>query len=292
MGWRVAAVADAALLADLAAETSDTKISSDEASAFLQNWHVEIDAAGGVAEAAVAVLPPALGRHRGYGAWWTRHGPESARFSEITSHLVQVAASTPDVRVLQVTLSTKQAAQAEQLRALQFEPAYPVWTMVHDNSTWPQQQPELPAPLRYVSWPDVLPGAFERAYEQAYRDQRLVEPHTAESWEVPAGSNSFATELAALAVSTDGRVVGFVLGFGADGGGVELGPIGTIPSWRGKGVSSALLASVLIHCRDTQQRPITLTVDGASPTGAQRLYLRHGFQVTEHLVAYQVRLPG
>jgi GNAT superfamily N-acetyltransferase len=93
-------------------------------------------------------------------------------------------------------------------------------------------------------------------------------------------------------VSPDGRLAGFVLAFGNDRGGVELGPIGTVPAWRGRGVSSALLASTLTRCRDNRRAPITLTVDGESPTGAHRLYLRHGFQISSRLLTYHLHLPA
>ncbi|MFF0345324.1 GNAT family N-acetyltransferase [Kribbella sp. NPDC004875] len=90
----------------------------------------------------------------------------------------------------------------------------------------------------------------------------------------------------------DGAVAGFVLAFTDQHGGIELGPIGTIPPWRGRGVSSALLASTLTRCSATRPTAITLTVDGESPTGAHRLYLRHGFQLTSQLHAYQLTVPG
>ncbi|MEV5966496.1 GNAT family N-acetyltransferase [Kribbella sp. NPDC051952] len=163
--------------------------------------------------------------------------------------------------------------------------------MVHDNKTWPRVQPDLPAPLRYGRWSDEVLSEFQTAYEQAYRDQRPVEPHTAEAWERLTASDSFATDLATLAVAPDGQVAGFALGFIQDHGGIELGPIGTIPAWRTRGISSALLASVLLLCRETRSGPITLTVDGESPTRAQHLYLLHGFQVTQRLTTHQLRLP-
>jgi GNAT superfamily N-acetyltransferase len=195
----------------------------------------------------------------------------------------------PGLSVLQISLPAEETAGVEQLQALGFERAYPVWTMVHDGTTWPQRQPELPPPLRFSRWSEVSPAEFQAAYEQAYRDQRVVEPHSAETWHRLASGDSFAKDLATLAMTPDGRVAGFVLGFHQDDGGFDLGPIGTIQSWRGRGVSSALLASVLMRCRETRLGPIALTVDGESPTHAQNLYLHHGFQVTENFIAYQVR---
>jgi GNAT superfamily N-acetyltransferase len=287
MNWRRATADDAVLLADLAMRTSDTDISAEQVLTFLNSWYVEI-----ADEAVVAVLPPAEGRSRGYGAWWTRHDADSDRLGMIVGRLVQLAESTPGLSVLQISVPAERTLDADQLRGLGFERAYPLWTMVHDNKTWPNRQLDLPAPLRLARWSEVASGEFQAAYEHAYRDQRPVEPHTRETWDVLARSEGFAAELGTLAVTPDGRVAGFVLGFHQSGGGIDLGPIGTLPSWRGRGVGSALLATVLTRCRDSRSFPITLTVDGESPTRAEQLYLRHGFQVTQRLVAYQLQLQG
>ncbi|RZT11875.1 acetyltransferase (GNAT) family protein [Kribbella sp. VKM Ac-2569] len=289
MDWRRATADDAVLVAELASRTSDTELSAEQALAFLNSWYVEIADQGLATEAAVAVLPPAKGRSRGYGAWWTRHDSDSDRFGTIGGRLVQLAESTPGLSVLQISVPAERPIDADQLRDLRFERAYPLWTMVHDNATWPNRQLDLPPPLRFGRWVDVASDEFQAAYEHAYRDQRLVEPQTPETWDLLVGSDSFATDLATMAIAPDGQVAGFVLGFHHSGGGIELGPIGTLPSWRGRGVCSALLATVLMRCRDSRSHPIGLTVDGESPTRAQQLYLRHGFQVTRRLVAYQVQ---
>ena len=246
------------------------------------SWRV-----GLATEAAVAVLPPAKGRSRGYGAWWTRD--DTDRFGTIGGRLVHLAESTPGLNVLQISLPAEHTIDADQLRELRFERAYPLWTMVHDNKTWPARQLDLPAPLRLGRWLDTTSDEFQAAYEVAYRDQRPVESHTRETWDLLATGESFAADLAALAIAPDNQVAGFVLGF-HQGGGIELGPIGTVPLWRGRGVGSALLATMLRRCRESRAHPISLTVDGESLTRAEQLYLRHGFQVTQRLVAYQVQL--
>ncbi|MFD7158998.1 GNAT family N-acetyltransferase [Kribbella sp. NPDC059898] len=160
---------------------------------------------------------------------------------------------------------------------VRFERAYPVWTMTHDGISWPEREPELVAPLEYCG-ADDLPRDFQHAYEQAYRDQRLVEPRN--SWDR-------SPDQGALAVTPDGQVAGFVLGFSQPDGSIELGPIGTVPTWRGRGVCTALLATVLYRSRGLH---LHLTVDGESPTRAHELYLRHGFRITERLVRYEVQL--
>ena len=191
-----------------------------------------------------------------------------------------------DLDVLQVTASADDSVTASRLTSAGFEPAFPLWTMTHDGNTWPDRPLDLPAPLRTIAWTDVDQHSFHDAYAQAYQDQRLVEPHTAQTWTQLAADESFAATPTRLAVTPEGAVVGFVLAFRAGHGGIELGPIGTVPRWRNRGVSSALLASVLTHCRDEGIAPITLTVDGDSPTRAQRLYERFGFGRSETLTAF------
>lgn len=302
MLWRPAVPDDAPLLATLATATSGVPVTSTDARTFLHSWSVQLalasttehpnpsvmdrqvlDRAGVVA--AVAVLAPTVGHQRGHGAWWSLRGADS----EVISRLVGLASGTPGLRVLQVGPET--STEVDELRAHGFNEAYPLWTMTHDNTTWPDPLPALPADLRTAPWADVSEAALHTTYEHAYRDQRLVEPHTPETLHELVSDSSFAPDLSTVAVSPDGQVVGFVLACLNARGEVELGPIGTDPTWRGRGVSSALLASTLTRCRDTQHAPITLTVDAESPTGAQHLYLRHGFQITRRLHAYHLHLP-
>ncbi|MGW7682838.1 GNAT family N-acetyltransferase [Kribbella sp. NPDC054772] len=245
------------------------------ASAFLQTWHVEIAETAG---AVVAVLPPPSGQHRAYGAWWSR----AATDAEAIARLIHLATAP----VLQVTVDSERGGE---LLAQGFVEAYPLWTMTHNNTTWPSV--ELPAPLRPAHWNDVPPTDFHAAYEASYRDQRLVEPHAAEALHRLTTDKTFATDLSSLALSPDGAVAGFVLAFTDHHGGIELGPIGTVPRWRARGISSALLATTLTRCRATHPTAITLTVDAESPTGAHHLYLRQGFRVTNQLHAYQLNLP-
>jgi hypothetical protein len=63
-----------------------------------------------------------------------------------------------------------------------FEPAFSLWTMTHDGTTWPVRRLDLPAPLRTIRWMDVDQHRFYDAYVQAYKHQRPVEPHTAPTW--------------------------------------------------------------------------------------------------------------
>lgn len=292
MQWKETGEDDAGLLAELASSSFGSSASIEQVLAFLASWRVDHVIERGLATTAIAVLPPSPGHHRGYGAWWNRGHASPERWRQIVARLSARAAAVADLEVLQVTASADDSVTASRLTSAGFEPAFPLWTMTHDWTTWPDQPVDLPAPLRATTWRDVDQHRFHDAYAQAYEDQRLLEPHTAQTWTQLAAGQSFAASPARLAVTPEGAVVGFVLAFRAGHGGVELGPIGTVPQWRGRGISSALLASVLVHCRDEGIASITLTVDGDSPTGAQRLYERFGFVRSETLTAFHRPIPA
>ena len=292
MQWQETGEDDAVLLAELASSSFGSSASVEQVRAFLRSWRVDHVVERGLATAAIAVLPPSPGHHRGYGAWWNRGHASPDRWRQIVARLQGRAAAAADLEVLQVTASADDSVTASRLTSAGFEPAFSLWTMTHDGTTWPDRRLDLPAPLRTIRWMDVGQHRFYDAYVQAYKDQRPVEPHTAPTWMQLAADESFASLPARLAVTPEGAVVGFVLAFRAGHGGIELGPIGSVPQWRGRGNSSALLASVLVHCRDEGVTPITLTVDGESPTGAQRLYERFGFDRSETLTAFHRPITG
>lgn len=278
IAWQPAVEDHATALAELALPGSPSETDIEQARSFLRTWRVELAIESGTATAAVAVLPPAAGHHRGHGAWWMR-GDDSS----VIERLKLVATTVPGLRVLQVTAPSDDLMTAARLDAAGFRVAYPVWTMVHDGATWPASQ--LPAALRVSTWTDVDLRRLHGAYADAYEDQRLVEPHSEDAWARMTADNLIEVDLSLAALDSGGDVAGFVLAFKAVQG-VELGPIGTVPAWRGRGVSSALLSVVLARCRDIGTAPITLTVDGDSPTRAQRLYERFGFRTSEVLAAY------
>ncbi len=58
--------------------------------------------------------------------------------------------------------------------------------------------------------------------------------------------------------------------------------LGTRPEWQSRGIGSAVMQAVLDRC-DREAKPAYLE---ASSEGNKRLYLRHGFEVTE-----EIRLP-
>lgn len=285
MEWRPASGNDAAAVAEMVFESADA---ADQAHGFMSSWQTEVAIDHADVMAAVAVLAPTTGHHRGYGAWWDRRTDTADNFNECIAHLIALSSAVPNLETLQVTKPADDLPLADRLQAAGFGVAYPVWTMAHDSSTWPSTRPGLPDPLRLAGWNDIELADFHDAYLYAYQDQRLVEPHTIDAWlSMTTEDETFAADFARLAVTPDGKIVSYVLGFRSQDGGLDLGPVGTVPEWRHRGLSTALLSAVLLESRYAGIRPVTLTTDGDSPTAAQRLYTRLGFTPTEKLAAFQ-----
>lgn len=286
MEWRPATSSDAEVLADLALGSTDAS-DLEQVRLFLTSWRAELAVEHGTVTTAIGVLPPSPGRHRGYGAWWSRDNNDDADgFNQMLRRLGTLAASVPDLQVLQVNAASDAEPITARLQAAGYDIAYPIWTMTHTDAKRLHPEPCLPRPLRIAHWADTTLTAFHDAYARAYQDQRMVEPHSVDTWTQLTANPSFADDLTRIAIDPDGKVVAFVLAFRTSDGGVELGPIGVIPQWRRRGVSTAVMSAVLGQCRDDQVLPITLTVDGDSPTGAQRLYERLGFTTTQTLTAF------
>lgn len=287
MEWRRATAADAPLLAQLAWQSDATDVIAT-ARSLLGCWLVELGSERGSTTSAICVLPPAPEHHRGYGAWWD-HGDDSIqRFEVIIARLKSLADTIPRLEVLQVNAPETDDSTADRLTATGFPSVYPLWTMKHDELTWPTAQPELPCSLRIGSWADTTLDRFHAAYLSAYQDQRVVEPHSASTWTTIAGEPTFDAELSRVVLDHRQDVVAFVLASRTPGREVELGPIGTVPARRHRGISSAVLSRVLDACHIDRVQRITLTVDGDSPTGAHRLYQRSGFDTLERLTAFHL----
>lgn len=142
--------------------------------------------------------------------------------------------------------------------------------------------------LRIGPYEEPYFESFAACYAAAYLDQRLVVPpldRTALRKLVDA--DGFRPELSALAI-VDGEVIGFMMVSDArPPGRIEISPVGTLRAWRGRGVASQLLKHVLSECARARVKVATLFVDADSPTGAMRLYQRHGFRTTSTMHVYR-----
>jgi GNAT superfamily N-acetyltransferase len=171
-------------------------------------------------------------------------------------------------------------------RARDWDVDFPLWEMERRTGV-PIPATELPAGLTVVPYTPDREAAFFSCYREVYQDQRLVLPRTRETWSEILSYAAFRPDLSRLAVGANDEIVAFALCF-AHPPNWDLGPVGTRTPWRRRGLSSALLATTLQAAEaDPDLQLATLTVDGASPTGAMRIYRAFGFLTTRSWHLYR-----
>jgi mycothiol synthase len=152
-------------------------------------------------------------------------------------------------------------------------------------------------------WPEgiavrtFVPGQDERAVyeagEDAFQDSWSRPPGTLESWMAPTRAKDFDSTLWFLA---EGEATGEIAGLCRCQVVVGRGWIATLGvrrSWRNRGVGLAILQHAFGEYYRRGVREVELSVDAESPTGAPRLYIRAGMEVTKSYLVYGKELrPG
>lgn len=161
---------------------------------------------------------------------------------------------------------------------------------------------ELPEPAR-VDGVAVVPFDAERddevrrAYNLAFAEHHGSSERDRESWQrLYTGTRSFRPDLSVLALGGEG-VVGFVLAwvFEADTAArgyreVHYGQIGVLPSGRGRGLGSAMIATALREAAVRDCATAALDVDSDNVTGALRLYEGLGFRTVRTRVSWSTKV--
>jgi mycothiol synthase len=156
-------------------------------------------------------------------------------------------------------------------------------------------------PVRDV---DLVPFTWDRddeirrAHNAAFTRHHGSSERDPEAWQALfTGQRGFRPDLSRLAVE-DGAVVGYVLAYvyEADTAArgtreVVLGQIGVLPTARGRGVASALIAEVLGTAAEHDCESAGLGVDTDNVTGALRLYEALGFRTVRTRVSWALDLP-
>lgn len=155
---------------------------------------------------------------------------------------------------------------------------------------------------------DVLPAGIEvrptgpehrlqvaRAMHEAFLDHRAWPAFTEEQLERgldhPLRGQSDIWQVAWDGDEVVGGVLGFIdenenRAFGRRRGYTEQ--IFTRRAWRGRGIASALIGRNLRILRERGMTEAGLSVDTENPTGALRLYERHGFREESRMVTYRL----
>jgi mycothiol synthase len=151
---------------------------------------------------------------------------------------------------------------------------------------------------------DVVPFSWDRddevrrAHNVSFTRHHGSTEHPPEAWtSLFTGRRGFRPDLSRLAVD-DGAVVGYVLAYVSEADTVargsrevDLGQIGVLPSARGRGVATALIAEVLHAAAEQDCRTAGLGVDTENVTGALRLYEALGFRPVRTRVSWTLDLP-
>lgn len=125
-------------------------------------------------------------------------------------------------------------------------------------------------------------GVIIRAFETGRDERALHEVHEAsfaDHWgfrPIPYatfeaemyGAGDWDPSLAHLA-EVDGEVVGHGVSFAGDG---NVGILGVVPRWRGRGIAKALLRRAFAELAKRGHQEVRLEVDAQNPTGAVALY--------------------
>lgn len=152
----------------------------------------------------------------------------------------------------------------------------------------------LPAGLQWARWTADLDAPMMDAFNAAFADNWGVPRMSAETWrDAFTGVPQFRGDLTYAALD-QGRIVGFCVNWvgGADGQEGWVEAIGVVPAWRGRGVASALLAHSLRLFQAEGLARAGLDVDAENPSGAVRLYQKHGFDIARETIHYGKWLSG
>lgn len=149
--------------------------------------------------------------------------------------------------------------------------------------------PDLPGPdgVDFVTYTPDRAEDMRLARNDSFRDHWGSLPSQPERWAQFVGGPFFRADLSTLAL-VDGRIVAFCLAsvneddwetLGASNSYIDL--IGVVRDHRGRGLAPRVIARTLAAIRAAGLEKAVLDVDTDSPTGANTLYERLGFEATE-----------
>lgn len=151
----------------------------------------------------------------------------------------------------------------------------------------------LPAGLQWAQWTAELDLSLMHAFNTAFSEHWGLQTMNEAAWrEFFTGVPQFRGDLTTLAMEGD-RIAGFCVNWvenaeQAQEGWIEA--IGVIPAWRGRGIASALLVKSLQSFQAEGLSRAALDVDAENPTGALRLYEKHGFTIAKESIHFVKKL--
>jgi GNAT superfamily N-acetyltransferase len=156
--------------------------------------------------------------------------------------------------------------------------------MSRDLTASPPRPTEVPGGLTEVDLGEA--DVVERtrvAHNDSFQDHWGYHPETPQTWASETTANEgFRPDLSRALLDVDGVVAGYaVVSVRPEATGERVGHLellGTTRAWRGRGLASFLLERTATLVAGAGLARTTLGVDSASPTGADRLYVAHGYE--------------
>ncbi len=155
-----------------------------------------------------------------------------------------------------------------------------------------------PAGVELIRWPSDRVEELRQVRNQAFDDHWGSTGMSPEAWSHFLAGHGIRTDLSLAAVDeASGRIVGLAVNanypddeelLGRREGWIET--VGTLASWRGRGVASALISSSISAFGAAGFTHAALNVDSASPTGAAGLYRKLGFEPTQRSITHEIAL--
>jgi mycothiol synthase len=149
----------------------------------------------------------------------------------------------------------------------------------------PILEAELPAGLSWQQWSPELDPQLMSAFNEAFHGHWGLPVMNPETWhQFFIGVPQFRGDLTLLAM--DGNTIaGFCVNW-VEGQEGWIEAIGVVPAWRGRGLASALMAKSLNLFQAENLERAGLDVDTQNPSGALRLYQKHGFDVAREEIHF------
>jgi mycothiol synthase len=163
---------------------------------------------------------------------------------------------------------------------------------------------DLP-PLRVPDGYEIVPYRADLdeqmrvAKNEAFSEHWGVTPTPPEIWRTQFTGPEFRPDLSPLALdAATGQVIGLIVTHlreaetAATGHrDAHLDDVATLRQARGRGIASALIATMLRTARDAGFATASLYVDTENPTGARQVYEKSGFRVADTWTVYTRAVP-
>jgi mycothiol synthase len=207
----------------------------------------------------------------------------------IATGLEEIAARRGARRIHNAVLEADDAARTL-LESLDYR-AVRVFRELRIELEEPPPPPEWPDGLRAVPFdPERDAVDFHAAHQEAFADHWEYTPRDLDSWSREhLGSDRFDPTLWCVVRAGEEIAAGTICTGDTYGGGF-VHALFTRRPWRRQGVGAALLDDCFRRFWERGERSVGLGVDGASETGAFRLYQRAGMSPVLGWVVYEKRL--